>query len=282
MKFIFFGTPQPATTVLDTLKAHGLIPSLIVTAPDKPQGRGLILTESPVSLFAKENNIPVYKPVSLRKGEAEEKIHEAKADIGIVFAYGKIIPDTIISIPTHGLINIHPSLLPLHRGPAPVEGALLAGDTEIGVSIMELDAEMDHGGILAQEKMPLDVNLTAPDLLLELIGIGAEKLIEILPDYLDGKIKAMTQDHSKATFTKKIEKADLEISLDEKPSLLWQKYRTYAGFGGVYFFIESQNKKIRAVIKKAHYEDGAFIIDRVTPEGKKEMDYTDFTRGLQK
>lgn len=289
MKFIFFGTPKEATIVLATLKESGYVPSLIVTAPDRPSGRGLHIEESPVAVWAKDNTIPTFKPESLKNTAAIEKIKAEEPDLCIVFAYGKIIPQSILSLPKHSTLNIHPSLLPLHRGPSPVEGAILSGDQETGVSIMVLDSEMDHGPIIAQEKLEIGEDETAAELLEKLVSIGARKLSELLPDYISGKIETAKQYHSKATYTKKISRADGEISLSDDPEELYRKYRAYLGWPGIYFFDRpsdepNNNKpdgtsaKIRISIKKARMEDGIFLIERIVPEGKKEIDYADYLR----
>ncbi|HRH31290.1 MAG TPA: methionyl-tRNA formyltransferase, partial [Candidatus Paceibacterota bacterium] len=217
MTFIFFGTPKESAMVLDILKSHDFLPAMVVTAPDRPAGRGLKMTESPVAAWAAaQNSISIYKPESLKNDEAvatiSQEIEESGAEFAIVFAYGKIIPQSILSLFPKGTLNIHPSLLPLHRGPAPVEGAILSGDAETGVSIMVLDRDMDHGPIVAQETIAVKSEATAPELLEKLVRIGAEKLAALLPDYAAGKIEATEQDHSKATFTKKISKADGEIA----------------------------------------------------------------------
>ncbi|MBP9852014.1 MAG: methionyl-tRNA formyltransferase [Candidatus Pacebacteria bacterium] len=288
MTFIFFGTPKESAMVLDILKSHDFLPAMVVTAPDRPAGRGLKMTESPVAAWAAQNSINTFKPESLKNSEAVETIAKAIAESGaelaIVFAYGKIIPQSILSLFPKGTLNIHPSLLPLHRGPAPVEGAILSGDVETGVSIMVLDSDMDHGPIIAQEKITLESDSTTPELLEKLVRIGAEKIASLLPDYAAGIIEATEQDHSKATFTKKISKADGEIaeadlSDTSKAAELYTKYRAYAGWPSLYFFSQSPDgTKNRIAIKKARLENNAFIIERVTPEGKKEMDYADYLK----
>jgi methionyl-tRNA formyltransferase len=273
MKFIFFGTPSVATIVLDTLKTRGLLPTLIVTAPDRPSGRGLRIEESPVSAWANTNNIAVIKPESLKDESVAGAIGETNSDVAIVFAYGKIIPQTVLDLPRKGMLNIHPSLLPLHRGPAPVEGAILHGDTETGVTIMQLDNLMDHGPIIAQEKIAVGPDVTTPQLLEKLVKIGSEKLADILGDYIDGKITPIEQQHDNATYTQKITKADGEISINGKPEELYRKYRAYAGWPGVFYFQIDGDKRIRTAIKKARMEDGHFVIERIVEEGKKEKPF---------
>ncbi len=277
MKYIFFGTPSEATIVLDALSSAGHLPSLVITAPDRPAGRGLMIKESSTAIWAKSKNIEVYKPESLKNNGVKSYIEKFSPEIAIVFAYGKIIPQSILDFPTFGTLNIHPSLLPFYRGPSPVESAILAGDKETGVSIMRLDSEMDHGPILIQSKFPATDDsgqIISSDLLLKkLIEIGSERLVEILPDYLAGKIESIPQDHSIATYTKKISKADGEINPSDDPAELYRKYCAFSNWPGIFYFEENNGKKIRINIKKARLENNKFIIERIVPEGKNEVDY---------
>lgn len=296
MKYIFFGTPKESVIALDLLKAHNLIPSLVVTSPDRPSGRGLKITESAVAIWANENKIETLKPENLNEPSFIENLKMINPDFAIVFAYGKIIPKEILVLPHKGVLNIHPSLLPKYRGPAPVEGALLNNEEHTGVTVMLMDEKMDHGPILAQEKTRIDEEILAPELLKNLIKIGTEKLIEILPKFLHGEISPLPQIHSEATFTKKIIKPDGEINLNDNAQIIFNKYRAYSGGPGIYFFDEITNAKTdlhnkieinnrttenhlhRVVIKKARLENGKFIIERVLPEGRKEIDYSDYMK----
>ncbi len=278
MKFIFFGTPTPAVIVLNTLKAQGLLPALVITAPDKPVGRGLIIQESPVAVWAKENNIPVEKPSKLRDGILREKILKIKPDVALVFAYGKIIPKEVLEAPKKGTLNIHPSLLPLYRGPTPVESVLLAGEEKTGVTLMQIDEEMDHGPILDQKEFLIEQDETAPLLLDRLCRVGAEMFAALARAYTEGNIKPKEQDHTLATYTNKITKADAEVILNAPALELWNKYRAYYGSVGLYFFTERNGRQIRISITKAHLIDNTFVIEKVVPEGKKEMAYADFLR----
>ncbi|MEN9582871.1 MAG: hypothetical protein RL641_825 [Candidatus Parcubacteria bacterium] len=282
MKYIFYGTPKESEIVLDILKSNNYIPSLIITAPDRPSGRGLNISESPVSIWAKENGVALLKPESLKNTEIEDKIKSVDADIAIVFAYGKIIPDNILKIPKHGTLNIHPSLLPLYRGSSPIENTILAGDKEAGVSIMLLDALMDHGPIILQEKTVVAENESAPELLKRLVSNGAHALSLCLPDYISGKLLPKEQDHSKATYTKKISKLDGEINLTDDPLTLYRKYLAFMDWPGIYFFDRESSDTRRINIKKATFQNGKCTILRVVPEGKKEVAYEDYLRSKNK
>ncbi len=266
MTFVFFGTDAFAVKVLSILKDRGLVPALIVTTLDKPIGRKQIITPPPTKVWAMENNVPVIQPANLKTTPAELTTN---FDFFLVASYGKIIPQTILDLPKLGIINIHPSLLPKHRGASPLEYTILNGDTETGVTIMQMDAEMDHGPILAMAKLGLDGAETYFDLRDHLATLGAETLANVLPNYLSGKVVPTEQDHNAATYTKLIKKEDGEIDPFGDPITAWQKYRAFIDWPGVYFF--QDNKRI--IVKKARFESGQFVIERVIPEGKTEQDF---------
>ena len=284
-KITFFGTPTFAVTILEELKKAGTMPTLIVTAPDKPQGRGLVLTPPPVKVWAQENNIKVIQPATLKEASAIAELLNEPWDIFIVAAYGKIIPENILELPKHKTLNVHPSLLPKFRGPSPIEAGILADDNDIGVSIMRLDKEMDHGPIVAQEKIGLDKigawPIPAPPLEDISAHEGGALLAKIIPDWVAGKITEQAQDHARATYCKKISKADGLIDLTADPRTNYLKICAYSGWPGSYFFHEHNGKKIRVTIKKVAFQDNLLNIVTVIPEGKSEMPYSDFLRGMK-
>lgn len=257
--FVFFGSSHFSVFFLDALKNRGVLPALIVSTPDKPQGRKLILAPTPVSVWAKENNIPLITPASLKI-----EIPELNGfDLFIVASYGKIIPQMVLDIPKHGVLNIHPSLLPKYRGPSPIQSAMIADDKNTGVSIMKLDAEMDHGPILAQEKVEIKEWLP----LLEMKKIMAEKGAQLLIE--NYKKTPVEQDHSQATYTKKITKEDGLIDFKQDSYLNFRKILAYTGWPSAYYFVNNTRVKIT----KARFENGAIIIEKIIPEGKSEMDF---------
>ncbi len=280
---VYFGTSEFATYVLDELEQASLLPDLIVCTPDKPQGRKLVLTPPPVKLWAQERGIEVLQPESLRKGNIEElltnKAPEGKWDVFIVASYGKIIPDSILNIPTHKTLNVHPSLLPILRGPSPIESAMLQDLKHTGVSIMRLDAEMDHGPILTQEIYTVSEWPKREILELELAHRGGRLLSAILPQWINGDIKEIEQDHSKATYCKKIEKEEALLDLSADPYTNFRKIQAYSVWPRAYYFIEKDGKKTRVVITEAEFADNQLIIKKVIPEGKREMTYAEFQRG---
>lgn len=262
LNFVFWGTPDVAAETLEILKRSGFLPSLIVTSSDKPQGRKMLITPPPVKIWAQENQIPYMQPEKLNKKELRNDF-----DLFIVVAYGKIIPEKILNTPKLGSINIHYSLLPKYRGASPVESAILNGDTVTGVTIQKMAYKMDAGDIIAQEKTKIMPDETAPELRKRLIKIGGELLVKILSDFVEGKIKPLSQDEEGATFCGKIKKEDGLINLEDNAIKNYNKFRAYAFWPRTFFF---KNGK-RIIITKARLENNQFIIEKVLPEGKKEQ-----------
>ncbi len=276
IKFAFFGTSHYSVLALNELKRLGFVPAILISQSDKPQGRNLEILPTEVKTWALENKIPCLQPENLNDEKFILELREAKVDIFVVVAYGKIIPKTVLEIPAFGALNIHASLLPKFRGASPLESAILADDKNAGVTIIKIDEEMDHGPIVAQEKVKIENwPLTARALGDALVSAGAKLLAEILPDYLLGKIKLIPQNESDATYAKKIKKSDGLIDLTGNPYENFLKIQAFSGWPNAYFFIERNGKKIRVIVKKAEYENGALKILHVVPEGKKEMDYSE-------
>lgn len=287
INFAFFGTPDRAVWALDVFYASGFTPSVIITQPDRPQGRKLILTPPPAKVWALAHNIPVFQPEKLDS----EFINKLSPDalgrdpdfvlkrrgysLFIVVAYGKIIPTEIFTIPKYGTLNIHGSLLPKYRGASPIETAILNDDQETGVSIILMDEKMDHGPIVAKEKVKIaNWPPTANELAKDIVKKGAELLVKIISKWIAGEIKLVEQDHTKATFTKKITKEDGLINLNDDSYKNFLKIQAYKIWPGTYFF----SGKTRVIIKSAEYKNNILKIIRVVPEGKKETDYEKFIK----
>jgi len=266
--FIFFGTPAVASETLATLLSHGFTSALVVTSPDAPRGRGLVLTPSPVKVLALEKNIPVITPEKL-DAAAIAAIAAHHADHALVVAYGKIFPEELIAIFPKGVLNVHYSLLPKYRGATPLETALLAGETETGVTVQKMVKELDAGDIIAQEATPIAPTETARELRPRLITLGAELLVRTLPAFERGEITPTPQDAARATRARKLKKEDGQLDLSAPAEMNWHKYRAYADSIGTYFI---QNEK-RIKITGAEFTRGEFRITRVIPEGKKETAY---------
>jgi methionyl-tRNA formyltransferase len=280
IKIAFFGNSEFSLIVLEEMKKLGVIPDIVVTTIDKPQGRKMILTKTPTKIWAENNSIEYVEAVNLKDPKFLEKISDY--NLFIVASYGKIIPKEVIELPKYKTLNIHPSLLPKYRGPSPLQTQILNDEKDIGVSIMLIDEQVDHGAIISQKKVeipnwPIGFNLLQETLAKN----GSKMLVEILPKWIKGEIKETEQNHDDATFTKKVEKADglIDISHDSYKNYL--KILAYENWPNAYFETEKSEKKMRVIIKSAEYKDGLLNILRVVPEGKKEMDYKSFLNGLR-
>ncbi len=271
LRIAFFGTPRFAVIILEQLEKAGLLPSLIVTNPDQPKGRGLEIAPPPVKVWAQAHNIPFIQPATLKDHTIISELRKERWDIFIVAAYGKILPKDIIDLPLHNTLNVHPSLLPKFRGPSPIHGAMLADEKVTGVSIMKLDEEMDHGPVLAQETY----TVAEWPVMSELENILAEKggalLAQTIPKWIERNVPSAEQEHHLATYTKKVTKNDGLIDLKADGYLNFRKYQAYENWPGTFFFAPK-----RIIIKKASYKDGKFIIERIVPEGEKECDYNSY------
>ncbi len=270
-KFAFFGTPNVASETLATLLEHEHVPSFVVTSPDAPKGRGLVLTPSPVKTLALSHNLLVFAPEILDAAVLAE-IASHGCEYAVVVAYGKILPEALIASFPLGVLNVHYSLLPKYRGATPMEAALLAGDTVTGVTIQKMVYELDAGDILAQKEIEIGAAETARELRPRLIQAGAELLAATLPAFERNEITPVPQDASKASRARKFKKEDGLLSLDAPAEENWRKYRAYADTIGTHFFENGQRIKIT----KASFQNGTFRIERVIPEGKREMNYSDF------
>jgi methionyl-tRNA formyltransferase len=201
MRLIFMGTPEFSVPSLARLIGDGHSVVAVFTQPDKPAGRGNKLQPPPVKLLAMDRGIPVYQPARIKNNEEVRAIFEkAAADVCVVAAYGKILPEWLLAIPRLGCINVHASLLPKYRGAAPINWAIANGETETGITIMQMDAGMDTGAMLARRAVEIGPAETAPELSERLARVGAELLGETLPRVERGEIQAVAQDDSRATY----------------------------------------------------------------------------------
>lgn len=267
--FAYFGTPAVASDTLATLIENGFVPALVITSPDAPKGRGLVLTPSPTKSLALTHNIPVLTPEKL-DADTITTIQGYACDYALVVAYGKLFPEELIQSFPKGVLNVHYSLLPKYRGATPLETALLTGEAETGVTIQKMVKEMDAGDIIAQEATPIGSGETARELRPRLITIGAHLLIDILPKYIRGDIMPVAQDASAATRAYKIKKEDGLLDLSATGAENWNKYRAYADSIGTYFFKDGKRIKITS----AEYVNDTFRVLRVIPEGKRETEYS--------
>jgi methionyl-tRNA formyltransferase len=280
LKFAFFGTPDIAAIALNSLAAAGFMPSLIVCNPDAPVGRKHVTTPPAAKVWAVAHQVPVFQPSTLRDREALIPLTETNWDLFVVVAYGKLIPQWLLDLPTHKTINLHPSLLPQLRGASPIRSAILHNIRETGVTVMLLDAAMDHGPILAQASAGITENewpLPGHKLDERLAHQGGKLLADTIPNWIAGTITPTAQDHVAATFCTKIDKTMSELVLDPQnlptgdeayQTLL--KVRAFDDWPETFF--SNDGKRIK--IKAAHLDaNGQLVITRIVPEGKNELDW---------
>lgn len=234
MKIVFMGTPDFAVPCLKSLCDNGHEVSAVFTQPDKPKGRGYKMIPTPVKKCAEEYEIPVYQPLSLRKGEDAEKsieiLKELSPDIIIVVAYGQILPKEILELPEYGCINIHASLLPEYRGAAPIQWSVLDGKSETGVTSMKMEIGLDTGDMLIKKSTPIGENETASELHDRLSEMGAEVLLETVEAIENGTLNSEKQDDEKSTYAKMITKDMSKLDFNENAQTVHNIIRGITGF----------------------------------------------------
>jgi len=301
VRTVFMGTPQFAVTILESLLQSSCQVLAAYTQPDKPVGRGRPVVFPPVKKLALERQIPVIQPETFKSSEVVEKLANFQPELIIVAAFGAILPPEVLSLPKFACLNVHPSLLPRHRGPSPVANSILCGDELTGVTIMLMDAGMDTGPILAQEKVEISSMNTTGSLSSKLAEVGAKLLLETLPKWLGGELRPQAQDESQATYSKLITSKDAEIDWHLPAVELWRKVRAYNPWPSSYTWCQGKRLKIHRAIPcgggVAEGEagevialaeppgvgvvtgDGILGLCQVQLEGKREMSVDDFVRG---
>ncbi len=280
MKLAYFGTPQFSADFLEKILTdpdlHSVEVTLVVTQPDKPVGRKQIITPSPVKVLAQNHNIEVITTLPDPISEHYKALVES--DIALVYAYGQIIPVNILALPKHGFWNIHPSLLPKYRGASPTAYPLLNDDKTTGVTLMQMDEKMDHGAIIAQEEYEIGPDEKRPDLERELTKMGFEmfKHVILTQSEAAGKnlgVPSVQQDHSQATFTKLLKKddgfvelADVRNALQENGSTVYNKFRGFFPWPGIWTKVGDKRMKIT----DCSLLENKLVINKVQFEGKTE------------
>lgn len=243
MKIIFAGTPAIARTVLEKILNSGFSVDLVLTKPDSESGRGKKLVPSMVKQLAIANNIPVLEPTSFKRDPgAIAKIRELKPDIMVVVAYGLILPQELLDVPKLGCVNIHVSLLPRHRGAAPIQRAILAGDEVSGITIIQMNSGLDTGDILLQEEVAINKNDTALDLHDKLAEIGALMIVEYLQNYK--AVLPIQQSEIGVTYAHKIDKAEAKIDWNEDSIIISRKIRAFNPAPGAFCHLDGELIKI--------------------------------------
>ena len=230
MRVVFFGTPEFAVPTLDALVREHEI-ALVVAQPDKPAGRGMKMHVPPVIVKARELSLPFTQPPKIRNSEFLDSLRALAPDVGIVVAYGKILPPALLEIPARGFLNIHGSILPKYRGAAPIQRAIENGEKVTGVTIMRVDEELDHGPILRVAATDIGPDERTPALAGRLAEIGAKALLEVLRNW-----PAETpQDHERATIAPKIEKSEGSITFEESATAIYNRFRAFDPWPGITF-----------------------------------------------
>lgn len=317
LRIAYFGAPDFAATVLEKVvtELNSVSVELVVTQPDKPVGRKKIMTPTPVKMMAQKYNIPVFDQALQN---SKFKIQSSKFDICLLYAYGEFIPQEILSLPKYGFWNIHPSLLPLYRGASPVAYPLLLGDTETGVTLMQMDSELDHGPIIAQEHISINQIDDRTKLTEKLTIVGVELFKKQIYDLGFKMYESREQDHSKATYTRQLTKQDgfIELShlkkslkneviekheipqiikeyfernkilnsifqIQNSSVLVWNLYRGLSDWPGIWTTVDIDGQTKRLKIISLNKTETGIQIEKVQLEGKNEVDFETFNRAYK-
>lgn len=259
-RIVFAGTPDFALASLCALVEAGRTPVAVMTQPDRPAGRGKKLTASPVKRYALEQGIPVHQPRSLRDDAAVAEFAALEPDILIVAAYGLILPQVVLDIPTHGCLNVHASALPRWRGAAPIQSAILAGDATTGISLMAMTAGLDCGPVFDTAEIDIGPAETAAELHDRLAALGGSLLVTRLDGILAGTMEPVKQDESLATYAPKIRTQDAEIDWSLPADELARRVRAYNPSPGAFFFADSHRIKVwRATLADGDARPGTVL-----------------------
>lgn len=242
MRILFFGTPDFAVPSLEALVREHEI-ALVVTQPDRPAGRGMKLTPPPVAERARQFGFEIAQPAKIRDATFLKRVEAVGPDVAVVIAYGRILPPQLLSIPRHGFLNVHASILPKYRGAAPIQRAIEAGETTTGVTIMRVDEELDHGPMLAIETVEIGADERAPSVARGLAAIGGELLAGVLREIAHGSAPETPQDHARATWAPKIAKREGLVTFSESPVNIYNRFRAFDPWPGLFF--ESGGEIIR-------------------------------------
>ena len=244
MKIVYMGTPDFAVRPLEELIAAGHEITLVVTQPDREKGRGKAVAMTPVKECALKHGIPVFQPVKIREEESVRKLSEVPADLFVVAAFGQILPRQVLEMPRYGCVNIHASLLPKYRGAAPIQWAILNGDRETGITIMQMGEGLDDGDILLQKKIPIAPDETGDGLFDKLMILGAEAIVEAVPLIESKSLTPLRQDEEKATHVKKITKEMGRIDWRLPASEIERRVRALDSWPSAYTSVNGKVLKI--------------------------------------
>ena len=300
VRIVFMGTPEFAVATLESLLHSGYSVVAMCTQPDKAAGRGRPMVASPVKRLGLERQIPIIQLETFESGKVVAQLASLRPELIIVAAFGCVLPPQMLSLPEFGCLNVHPSLLPRHRGPSPVASAILRGDEVTGVSIMLMDAGLDTGPIIAREEVGITCADTTGSLTAKLADVGAKLLLRILPRWLGGDLEPQAQDQCQATYSKLITSKDAEIDWSLSALELWRMVRAYRPWPGCHTRYQGKRLKIHGAVplpagKEGEIgrvialterpgigvvtKDGVLGLCQIQLEGKREMSAADFVRG---
>ena len=293
-KIIFMGTPYIAAQHLQHLIDNSLNIVGVFTQPPRKKNRGMRIEESPVHQIAKKNNLQTFYPSSIDYSVIE-KINVLNPDIIIVVAYGIILPSQFLDIPKFGCINIHVSLLPRWRGAAPIEHALLAGDSKTGISVIKISPKLDAGNILYQESLNINQDMYSDELTSALTNLGKKTMLEVLPIIFENKTQSNKQDSNQVTYAKKFTSNDRKINFNNSTKLVYNHIRAHGPKPGSWFIYRGERIKILKAIKNKDKgqkstilnnkfliacNDGSILPTLIQREGKKAVEVKDFIKGF--
>jgi methionyl-tRNA formyltransferase len=295
VRIVFAGTPPFAAAALNALADVGHDIPLVLTQPDRPAGRGMKLTPSAVKLAAQVRGLPLYQPASLKSAEAQAELRDANADLMVVAAYGLILPQAVLDLPRFGCLNIHASLLPRWRGAAPIQRAILAGDSETGITIMQMDAGLDTGAMLTKTPVPILETDTAASLHDTLAAAGARAIVAALANH--SALVPQAQDDRLATYAAKLSKEEARLDWRQPADVLARAVRAYNPAPGAWTLLDGAPLKIWAAqavagagqpgaVLRAEAEQlvvacgsGALALHELQPAGSKRMAAAAFLAG---
>lgn len=295
MRIIFLGTPEFAVASLEALITHGFNVVAVVTAPDKPSGRGLKLTPPPVKLCAEKHGIPVLQPIKLKDPIFIQELASFQADLQFVVAF-RMLPELVWNMPRLGTYNLHGSLLPKYRGAAPIHWAVMNGDRETGITVFKLKHEIDTGDIILRKTMPINRNETTSQVHDRMMMIGAEALAEAAKMIENDQVDYLEQREDEVSLAPKIFKETCLIDWNQPVEIVYNKIRGLAYFPGAYFVFQGKTVKVFQTelgqekltpgeIKETENEiiigcsDGSLSLKEFQVEGKRKMEIAEFLRG---
>ena len=296
-KIVFMGTSNFAVPILKSLYQNGYPISVVYTQPPKKSNRGQKLNKSPINLFSENISLNIRTPKDLKNNNEEELyLSELKPDLVLVVSYGQIIPQNLLKIPKNGFLNVHASLLPKWRGAAPIQRSIMNLDKETGISIMKINENLDEGPICNQYSLKISKNMNSEELSEKLSLLASEKILDILDNIYDDQIKFKDQDHSKATYAKKIQKIEGKIDWNEKADNIIAKINGLYPFPGAFFLFNGERYKILKAEKSHTNEtpgnvisdnfeiscgEGSIKVLTIQREGKRIQQINEFLLGSQ-